>query len=269
MSGGLKGVKKVFKKVIKTTKKVLPIALGVAAVVFTAGNAMGALPSWGEAVSNVTGSGSVLQNMLAGAVTQAGYGSVLGMATSAVTGGDLVKGAGYGALTGAATGGVMGAAGQQTDILGDLSPQDSGLGPVTPTGTSPTGVVTGGVPGPVAAPAPPAPGGGGGIMGQGGWLERNGELAGSLIKGVGGGLMEGQAAKDREDADLAIIRERYALNAANYGDAGMGLMDGSDMGYMGGQAGRPGPTDAFNPALYGGEYAYNPATGKIEFVPKG
>lgn len=152
MSGVVKGIGKIFKKVAKVAKKVLPVALGVGALVFTAGAAMG-VPSmqggWGAAMSSLTksmGATGALQNVLTGALTQAGYGAVLGAGTAAVMGKDALTGAGYGALGGAATGGVMGAMNLGTDPLSNIGtdkPLGKGFG-------AKSVALTGG--GPVASP---------------------------------------------------------------------------------------------------------------------
>src|SRR5690348_12280713 len=115
MSGVISSVGKIFKPLAKVAKKVLPAALAIGAIVFTAGAAMGALPSWGTAVSGFMGSlgldsGGLLGRTLIGAVTQAGYGAVIGGATSALTGGKFENGLLIGAAGGALSGGAMGAA---------------------------------------------------------------------------------------------------------------------------------------------------------------
>lgn len=111
MSGFLKSIGRVFKKVIKTVVKVLPYALAAAAVVFTGGAALGILPSFAAAVGGVTASlglGATLTGALTGAITSAGFGAAIG----GITGGE--KGLKMGALTGALTGGLMGAANPAT-----------------------------------------------------------------------------------------------------------------------------------------------------------
>ena len=122
MSGVVKTVKKVFKKVTNVVKKVAPIALGVGALVFTGGAALG-LPAlaggFGGAVSSALGAVGVnatgaLGSVLTGAVTQAGYGAAIGGVTSMVSGGDFKDGAKMGAAAGAITGGLTGAFGSAT-----------------------------------------------------------------------------------------------------------------------------------------------------------
>lgn len=122
MSGVVKTVKKVFKKTMNVVKKVAPIALGVGALVFTGGAALG-LPAlaggFGGAVSSALGAVGVnatgaLGSVLTGAVTQAGYGAAIGGVTSMVSGGDFADGAKTGAAAGAVTGGLTGALGSAT-----------------------------------------------------------------------------------------------------------------------------------------------------------
>lgn len=124
MSGVTKALGKVFRKVVPGLKKILPAGLALGALVFTAGAALGSLPTWGSAISQTAaklGLGEGLTNILTGAVTQAGYGAALGAAGAAITGGKVDKGALLGALTGAITGGVSGAAGWETDPLKGLN----------------------------------------------------------------------------------------------------------------------------------------------------
>lgn len=253
MSGAVKSVKKVFKKAVKSVKKVLPIALGVGAVVFTAGSALGALPSWGDAITSLTGT-STLGNILAGAVTQAGYGAAAGMGVAAVTGGSITKGAQYGSIAGAVTGAASGAAGLPTDPFSKTQP------PSPMPGTSQamnyqTAAGTAGGP-TVAAPAATAAGTatGSGVMQPGGWLERNQELVGGLLGGIGESLIAGNEADDAGKTQLQIMRERQRLIADNYGSDGTGLL-------------APGDTDYIADNGYGFQYAYNPDTGRIEQVP--
>jgi hypothetical protein len=252
MSGGVSNVKKIFKKVAKTVSKVLPVALGVGAIVFSAGNALGALPSWGSAVSSLTGSGSTLGNMLAGAVTQAGYGAAAGMAVAGVTGGDVVKGAQIGGAAGAVTGGVTGAL-QPTGPV-QTGPSQGGGTPTqglniqTASGAPPSAA-------PAAAAAPNVAGAKPGLLEPGGWLERNQELVGGVVSGVGKGLLESAAADDTGKSELRLLREKHRLAGANYG---------GKAGLLG-----PGSTDYINnltpqPIPY--RYVYNPESGMIEEV---
>jgi hypothetical protein len=255
MSGGLGGVKKVFKKVAKTVSKVLPVALGVGAIVFSAGSALGALPTWGSAVSSLTGSGSTLGNILTGAVTQAGYGAAAGMAVAAVTGGDVVKGAQYGGAAGAVTGGITGAM-QPTGPV-QAGPSQGGVpGPSQATPTAGPGLAIQTASAPAAAAAPNVTGAAPGLLAPGGWLERNQELVGGVVSGVGKGLLESAAADDAGKSEIQILRERQRLINANYGKGNVGLLGPGSTDYIQNISAQRIPY----------RYAYNPESGMIEEV---
>lgn len=104
MSGVLKGIGKVFKKVVKVVKKVAPFALAIGAVVMTGGAALGILPSLGTMVGGL-GLSAGLTSALTGAISTGALGAVGGL----LTGG--IKGMKKGLLMGAVTGGALGAAG--------------------------------------------------------------------------------------------------------------------------------------------------------------
>ena len=55
MSGVVKGIKKVFKKVVKFVKKALPIVLMAVAVYFTAGLALSAMPATASFAASMPG----------------------------------------------------------------------------------------------------------------------------------------------------------------------------------------------------------------------
>lgn len=197
---------------------------------------LGIAGGWGGAMSALTGSMGLtgtLGSVVTGALTNAGYGAVLGGVTSAVTGGDVMKGMGLGAAGGAITGGIGSAIqGGAVDPLSGLwekgaataspnlttqslervatdGPATQGLGAgskggmVATSATAPqpaTGVAT--APGAVAPAAPSTATGAntGGFLGAGGWLERNGALAGNALSGLGQGLMAGMEEDDGEAA---------------------------------------------------------------------
>lgn len=283
MSGVVKGVKKVFKKVVKTAKKILPAALGIGALVFTGGAAMGVLPSWGTAITNLTqslGGESTLTNVLAGAVTQAGYGAVLGAGTAALTGGDIGEGAGVGAAVGAVSGGVMGGMGFETDPLRDLGrPSDApvpGVANGPPTNLLPSqagqGVGPMGTPGVPASPAgvttgplmtQGAPAGEPGLLAPNGWVERNQELVGGAIKGLGSGLLAGL--DDDDDSYARGYETRQAMIDRNYAGAGSGLLAEGDTSYIAAGPQRPTPLD---PMQAPGFWQYDPSRGRIVYIPK-
>lgn len=278
MSKVWKGAKKVFKKVVGGISKVAPVALAAGTIFFTAGAALGVpgtAGGWGGAVSSLTerlGAGEVLTNVLTGAVTQAGYGAVVGGAASLLTGGDPMKGLQFGAAGGAATGGLMGGLGMKTDPLAGIG--ETGAAPSNTTGggpinlnpaQGPTGVP---LPASAAATAPstaaaPATGGGG-LFRTGGWLERNQNLVGHAVKGLGGGLLgmaqgddaveAGELALERDEAERDYIR-------GNYGS-------GNVPGYrVLASTNNPSPAQRFDPQTYNGRYQYDPKSGQIVFVP--
>lgn len=104
MSGILKGIGKVFKKVVKVVKKVALPALMIGAVVLTGGAALGVLPALGTMVGGL-GLSAGLTSILTGAISTGALGAVGGF----LTGG--MKGAKKGFLMGAATGGLLGGLG--------------------------------------------------------------------------------------------------------------------------------------------------------------
>lgn len=274
MSGVVKGVKKAFKAVAKVVKKIAPVALAVGSLVFTAGAALGAMPTWGAAISSLTskmGATGILGQVLTGAVTQAGYGSLVGAATSALTGGNILKGAATGALGGAVTGGVMGGLGMQTDPFASWNDQPVGAAMNTPSiddtmygPDSPLVKAPGGDFAPVPPLPKPAPEMGGG--GLGGWLERNQTLVGNVVSGLGGGLLKGLAAKDSGKAYSRALETKQALIDRNYSGAGRGLLTAENTAYLQNQPGRPSPTQRFDPSTYGGQYVFDPELGRIVFV---
>lgn len=310
MSGVVESVTKVFKKVVDVVKKVLPAALAVGAVVFTGGAALGVLPAWGTAVSGLVsqmGAGSLLSSVLSGAVTQAGYGALMGAATSALTGGNISKGLQMGALGGAVTGGVMGGLGMPTDPLsglneqvpsaganmgGDISAGQQGIlnnasvGPETIVGggdaLSPAASAAPGMPS-VTAPAAPgvaaptAPGvvpTGNGLLGAGGWIERNNALVGNVASGLGTAMLKtgeasetAQLRKDMAEAELNKQREQQAWLTGNYAGAGPGLLTQADTAYIQNQPGRPAPAQRFDPRYSGGTWVFNQQMGQVVWVP--
>lgn len=104
MSGVLKGIGKVFKKVVKVVKKVAIPALAIGAIVLTGGAALGLLPAVGTLVGGL-GLSAGLTTVLTGAITTGAIGAGAGL----LTGG--IKGMSKGFLMGAATGGIMAGAG--------------------------------------------------------------------------------------------------------------------------------------------------------------
>jgi hypothetical protein len=272
VSGLLRGIGKVFKKVVKTVVKIAPYALAAAAVVFTGGAALGVLPTFAGAVGSVVGSiglSGAAAGALTGAITSAGFGAAAG----GVLGGK--KGLKQGALMGAVAGGALGAMspaafgfGQAAEVatggLGapPISSAVTGAGPIaSPVGTGATatgGLLTqaGGGLATAAAPAaslvstaPAATG----IMGL---LNSNPHLLPSVLQGVGGALGDSEGdiilRRDREEA------ERIGGNYAFQGD--FAPVD---------QTVRPNPNERFSPGQYQSAaptYRVNPKTGRVEAV---
>lgn len=251
MSGIVSGITKVFTTVGTAVARVGRAVLGVGATTFTAGAASGAgsMASGGLSgiISRFTG-GGVLGNVLTGALTQAGYGALIGGAASALTGGSFAKGALMGAAGGALSGGLMGAAGLNADPLtrgfgmptgGNVPGVTSGVtSGATPSGAMPTGVsaqapttvptttgagssgMSGGwaaangmgstIPA-VAQAAAPAALSGGGLFSGGLGQFINSPMGGNLISGLGQGLAGYMASRERNDAaeaDRNFVRER-------------------------------------------------------------
>jgi len=252
MSGVAKAVGKVFKKVTKVVKKVAPVVLAGAAIYFTAGAALGAAPLWGTAASQLVsqmGAQGVVANVLSGAVTQAGYGAATGGLVSAISGGDITKGVRRGALIGAATGGATGGLGLRTDPLSAQSaPQGASTGQAGAEVMAGTGDVAR-----ASAPAGVGAGAGAGgsssapgLFGQGGWLERNQQLVGTTVSGLGQGLAARAESADLTEREAA--RRRWIER--NYGG-------GATPGY------RPIANSADR---FRGQYVYDPQQKRIVFV---
>lgn len=286
--GLFSGLKKVFKKVTKVLVKVAPIALLAGAAIFTGGAALGLAPfagGWGAAAAGFAsnlGLTGTLGSVVTGAVTQAGYGALVGGGISAVTGGNFIKGAQYGALAGAVTGGVTGginalsAAPQFADHtptgFSSFNPSTSvtpvaGPGvadltlPVNPSvassaassaapaatgfgsASAPSGFMGGGS-------APPAS-----ATGFGSFLNK--EIVGRTLAGLGQGYLEGQSAKDERDLQIQLRDDRQA----SY-DIDPRVMQQAPAA----DPARPTPREAYGTrrAAMTSRYAYNPETNRIE-----
>lgn len=294
MSGVLKSVGKVFKKVVKAVVKWAPVILAVGAVVFTAGAALGALPAWGTAISSVTSSlglSSGLTSVLTGAVTQAGFGAAIGAAGAAVTGKDIFKGAGLGAAAGAVTGGITGfmsapaaaaapAAGAapattlpgtgtgllpaSLDAAGAAPGALATANPATFSGTLPAAGVTSPLPAAAASAAPAAAAAAPGAASTGllGWANANPVIAGGAISGIGNALASfstaGEGAKERA-AERRVIADNYDLGG------GTGLLQPRTGERTDPNA--PLPSNRYDPPSYNGQFQYDATKGKVVFVP--
>ncbi len=277
MSKVVKGVKKVFKKVFKVVKKIAAPALAVAAIVFTGGAALGigALQGgWGAIASTIGGKlgGGLLSKVVTGAITQAGYGAAIGGVTNAIMGGSFSEGAKAGAIAGAVTGGITGGV---QHFMPSTPPAGTAPAGTAPASTAPGASVPSGGPGvPTALPpstvptAAPTMAPRGGLFRAGGWFERNQDMVGKVVSGVGQGLMAGSAA----DSEADLLRERYRLTAANYegvdpGQGYRGLMSPSRAQVE--PTGAQPPPPQYNPRRsYGSfEYQYDSSQGRIIRVP--
>lgn len=288
MSKVVKGIKKVFKKVVKVVKKVAPIILAAAAIYFTAGAALGVVGTaggWGAAAGSIStsvGATGTLGSVLTGAITQAGYGAVIGGVMSSANGGSFSEGAGKGAIAGAVTGGVMGgfggaAAPTAQPTAGVTPPPATGIDPTTmsaadeaaamggnfshETGMASVNTATPPPVNPASTPTPTPPPNSGSGLAKGGWLERNQSFAGSMVSGLGQGLM----AKGAGDAEIDALRERQKIINENYSGANPSAGFTPLAASKGGQS----PMDRFDPNSYGAyEYQYNPQSGRIERVAR-
>lgn len=284
MSGVVKSVAKVFKKVAKVVKKVAPFVLAAGAIYFTAAGALGAAGGWGgwatastNAATSLFGPG-LLADTVGGAITQAGYGALIGGATSAVMGKDISKGMQMGALGGAITGGVTGAwqspyTFANPSTLPSGSSAAGGVNPTVPYNTNDP--IIGGNGGdslgytkipvvsslPISAPvATGAPVVRPGLLGF--WDEvKNSELAsglvGGVVKGIGEGLLAGDPSTDYTDAAKAKIAADVAAKRAAYiGTGGTGglLTESTRTASL-----APTPGNKWG-------YGYDPATGKLTGV---
>jgi len=299
MSGIVKSIKKVFKKVVNVAKKVLPVVVMAVAIYFTAGAATGL---WGTAVANAVGRLGVsplITNTITGIVTEAGAGAVKGAlwgaGTAAVTGQDIGEGAKFGAITGGLVGGATGGFKGYTNV-GD---------PATGIDYSASGVAerAAGKPGPAVAGGPDQylftatdgsgktvlaprrtimpgfarnlggpvePSGGFGSIGEAAgtiWKGVNeSELAGSAIQGVGTGLTAAAGAaaaadENRRAAQLEVQLQEDRLNriAQNY-SSGAGLLTGA--------ASERGSEGRFGPGRsQGGSYEFDSKTNRIVWFP--
>lgn len=281
MCSPFKAIKKVFKKVVKNAKFIVPVVLAAAAIYFTAGAAAGGTAGISGLVGRL-GLGSTLSSVLTGAVTQAGIGAALGAGTAALAGGDIGKGALLGGAAGAVTGGITGAVNAPTTAASSFGrdpqfPQASNLGS---RGTgSPGGLPSSsGFAESLAEPSlvnlpdtGTGPSSNGLLSGVGKFITDNQTLLGGALQGVGAGIGSAaeadariEAARIEADQD-EIERARIAANFDVSG--GGGLLTGTQFG----TTPRPTPTQQFSPntvlaKVRGAMWRYNPATGQIELT---
>jgi hypothetical protein len=247
MSGLLKGIGKVFKKVAKVVKKVLPYALVIGAIVLTGGAAIGALPAVGTMIGGL-GLSAGVTSALTSAVTMAGWGGLAGL----VTGGK--KGMLMGGAMGALSGGLLGAVG---GLGGAVAPSAVAGGP----GAMPFDLLAqgGGTAAAGAATSGPGIAGGGGLMstlfgGQGG-------ISGGLLGNVLGGLGGGMGAAGEVKAQKEMMRDKWQHTAENYdldgSPLGSGLLSPFKIGYS------DIPAPQLDPYESPSGWVYDPAQGKV------
>lgn len=222
MSGVVSGIAKTFAAVGSAALQVPKAIMGVGATAFTAGAASGAgsmaSGGFGGLLKGFT-SGGVMGNVLKGAVTQAIGGAAIGAVVGGVTGQGVGKGALIGGLGGALTGGITGMSQPVGTALPSTNVNGSAVA-ATPTGYAPTGGISPRLPAPKPAMSAASstipqqvPSGAGLGSKLGNFLTS--EAGASMIAGLGGGWMEGQAMKDKiaaekemAEADRQFYRDR-------------------------------------------------------------
>lgn len=285
------------KSFFKKLGKIAAVAVGAAAVAFTAGSALsGSAASGGgnifsggwsgisRSVGDLFGQGSALSNVVGGAVKYAGYGSLVGGAVNAVRGKSITDGLTKGALAGGAAGGLLGGLnmaglpqsqqGGETDLLDGGGASDNiagGSGDDMLASASKAPQISGGMASdPVNSAggiSDPGSKGGKGLMS---WLNENPTVVGMGIQGVGAGLSAMGAAESEEEAarvasqaamDRQTQQQQYI--AGNYGSGEV------DPGRLAAPVGEnaPTPEQRFDPATYGGRYVFDRATGRAVFIP--
>ncbi len=292
------------KSFFKKFGKIAAVAVGAAAVAFTAGSALSSASGgtgnffsqgWSgvsRSIGDMFGQGTALSNVVGGAVKYAGYGSLVGGAVNAVRGKSITDGLTKGALAGGAAGGLLGGLnmaglpqGQsEADLLGNNTGDVSG--------GSASGNIAGGSGEDMLASASKAPqiaGGGGsdvvnsasasGFSGSGSqgngngllsWLNQNPTVAGMAVQGVGQGLSGYAASGAEEDAaranaESAMERQRQQQQYIA-GNYGTGEINPGMLAAPVAE-GTPSPEQRFDPSTYGGRYVFDRATGRAVFVP--
>lgn len=291
MSGAVKSIGKTFSKVVKTAKRVLPIALAAGAIFFTAGSALGLTPTFGEAIGGTLGKIGVtgkMADVLTGALTQAGIGSAAGAGGALVTGGDPMKAAQIGSAAGLVTGGISGAMGFTDPLKGvasDSRPKDwfgpaEGVPSVAPNPPAVT-------PAPLGQPEglPPAPGKGmdptalqnlskemgapaAAAAKPRGFLDKlmESQAGAGLVAGVGTGLVNYATAGDKAKAEQEAEDRRRRAYGENYGNA-RGFLTPEQMQYLDTQPKRPAPGERFKADIENVRFRWNPAANTIDRVP--
>ena len=212
-----RGISSIVSKGWNVVKKLGTSAWTAATSFFTFGSSLsleGVTSGWSNAISSVVGAlglqGGPLGNMLSGAIEYAGYGALGGAATAAVTGGDIGKGATQGAIAGALTGGIAGAT-RPTSVLDQVSGP-----PGAPPSSGPFGPPQGGDALAARATGGNTDGGIGRIFAEGGWLERNSDIVGPIIAGLGEGALGAMATNDEIEARERMQRSTQRSPASSW-----------------------------------------------------
>lgn len=301
MSGIVSGITKTFQSVGSAVARVGSAVSAVGAATFTAGAATGAKSLASGGLSGVASSmgGSVLGNVLTGAIKQAAVGAIIGGGISALTGNGFGKGALVGGLGGAVTGGLTGYASSGNGLLPagtNGAATDTGLAAAdTATGVSPTGVtqsapissrfgenvsaangrtgllsglndqtaaLTAGAGGAAAAPAAAA--GGGGLLGFLGT-----ETGGNVISGLGQGALAYYQNQSAEKA-RKMQAEEYDKGRAAELEKEMRIRNSYNMSPAAYESAapvdttvRPTPAQAYGRT----RYSYDPEAGRVISVP--
>lgn len=221
MSGILKAIGRVFKKIAKIA---LPV-IAIAAVALTGGAALGILPSLGKTIGTLG-----LSKAFTGVLVTAAKGATFGAVGSLVTGGNPLKGATSGLIAGGLLGGVNVALGGAQAASGAASGAGQ-AGATTGAAAAPTGLdgawsnfapgadmaanagATSAATGAASGAASGIGSGIGSALGEVGstfgGIFKNPITAGMAIQGIGAGISASSqaAAKRREDEQ---IRENYS-----------------------------------------------------------
>lgn len=262
MSGAVKSVKKVFKKVTKSA--IGKLVIGGAVAYLTAGLGASVLGATGLAGSLSPTMTTVLSNALSGAAA--------GGIVSGVTGGKIGQGIMLGAGGGAIMGGVQSMLGNYTQVPGteaaEAAPtassgniQESGPAAQPESSLIKTATPAAGGAGATAAAAPQE------STGLMSWINKNPEIAGRVIAGGAQGALAGltspdytdiyQERNDIEREKLAADESRLAANRASHNN--MGLLTQANLAYQEGQPTRPTPEGKW-------VYRYDPDLGQIVLV---
>lgn len=288
------------KSFFKKLGKIAAVAVGAAAVAFTAGSAIsgsdaaggGGIFSGGwsgisRSIGDLFGEGTTLSNVVGGAVKYGGYGSLVGGAVNAVRGKSITDGMKTGALGGAATGGLLGGlnmaglpksqgAAGSGDLIDGGSEADGisgGAGDDMLATADKTPIIEGGAGVDKVASAGTVDMLGGNATSGGGnglltFINQNPAVAGMAVQGAGQGLSgyaQSSALEESSAADRAAAMERQTQQQeyirGNYGSGDV------DPGKLAAPVpeGTQTPSERFDPSTYSGRYVWNRATGNIEF----